>query len=282
MGIKKLQHAGDTQPQRAADEALQPPAGDGPVDPGLDSTAEARRAKKPVSPFLSVAKEIVFVLVGALVISFVLRAFVFQLFEIPSRSMENTLQVQDKVVVLKPAEIKRGSVVVFEDPDSWLAPAPTPSPARRALELLGVAPDTSANHLIKRVIGMPGDTVECCSARGNLIVNGVEIDESAYLYNEAGMQVRPSNFPFKVVVPAGHYFMMGDHRNASKDSRCWLRSKGINAFPSDDDMVGPARFIIAPSSRAGAITGEDAFAAVPPPSQPAPAEPVIDASQVTC
>ncbi|MGL4831554.1 MAG: signal peptidase I [Propionibacteriaceae bacterium] len=283
MGIKKLTHRDDVSnlgDEVIADEVdtLQPDAE--PTEASAQTAVTAMK-KKPKQGIGAVLKEFFLVIVGALIISLVLRAFVFQLFEIPSGSMENTLQLQDKVFVYKQGEVTRGTVVVFEDPAGWLPAAPAVAPGRAFLEKIGLAPDTSQNHLIKRVIGLPGDTVECCSANGKLKVNGVEIDESAYLYSDGNTHVLPSNFPFRVVVPADRIFVMGDHRNASRDSRCWLQSKGIDAFVPLKNVVGPAVYIIAPTDHAKKLRGTEAFSQVPA-APAAPAAPVIDASRVQC
>ena len=107
--------------------------------------------------------------VGAIVVSSLLRAFVGQMFIIPSESMENTLLVGDRVVVQKISDPQRGDVVVFEDPGGWLdtEPAGDPGPLDRVLEFIGFPTASSPEHLIKRVIGMPGDRVVCCDTEGS-------------------------------------------------------------------------------------------------------------------
>ena len=103
-----------------------------------------------------------------------LRGFVGQMFLIPSVSMENTLQVDDRVVVEKLSAVKRGQVIVFKDPGGWLTGTIVRErgPIGKALEFVGVLPDTSTEHLIKRVIGLPGDRVICCDAADRVTVNG--------------------------------------------------------------------------------------------------------------
>lgn len=235
------------------------------------------------------SRELLIVVLGALIISSVLRAFVGQMFIIPSGSMEQTLQINDRVVAIKLAEVKRGQIVVFSDPGNWLGPAPEQGPTRRVLQFLGVVPDTSTNHLIKRVIGMPGDTVECCDAQGRIMVNGVPLDETSYLYQDNGQQVAPSTVEFKVVVPAGRVFVMGDHRNDSQDSRCHLADPGIDgqvqgmgAFVPLDYIVGPATAILMPLPRAQRLRIPETFAAIPAPTESPPSEPVIEPAGVTC
>ena len=120
-------------------------------------------------------RELLAVVVGAVIVASLLRGFVGQMFIIPSISMQNTLQVDDRVVVEKLQLLNRGQVVVFADPGGWLAGARPAErgPVGRALEFVGVLPDTSTEHLIKRVVGMPGDHVVCCDTQGRITVNDV-------------------------------------------------------------------------------------------------------------
>ena len=229
--------------------------------------------------------------IGAIIVSSLLRAFVGQMFIIPSESMENTLLKGDRVVVQKLTPFHRGDVVVFADPADWLGGEGTEErgPLGKALEFVGVLPDTSKGHLIKRIIGMPGDRVKCCDAKSRVTVNGQPLDERSYLYSEPnGDQVAPSDFPFEVVVPRDRIFVMGDHRDLSADSRCHLsdlsttEKQGEVAFIPEDLVVGPAFAIVAPLDRAKRLRVPSTFAAVPPPSQPAPAVGVIKPAGVHC
>lgn len=222
------------------------------------------------------------ILVGAVIISVILRTFVAQMFVIPSGSMENTLQVNDRVLVSKFGGFQRGDVVVFEDPSDWLTlPPREPNVIRDTLEFIGVLPSSRTEHLIKRVIGMPGDHVRCCTTQGRIEVNGKALEEEPYLFAQDGAHVAPANVPFDVVVPADRIFVMGDHRNASADSRCRLNRKnqgqppGMDAFVPMDRVVGAAVAIVAPLHRMSAFHIPQTFADVPDPSGPAPAEPQL-------
>jgi len=172
----------------------------------------------------SLLKELPFLVVVALVVSFLIKSFVVQFFYIPSGSMENTLQIQDRVAVNKvpflSKSINRGDVVVFRDPDNWLPEILDYSTnqyvakAKSALVTVGILPNPAKQYLVKRVIGVAGDEVVCCSKDGKLTINGVEVTEP-YIF--AGN--KPSETAFNVTVPEGKLWLMGDHRGASSDSR---------------------------------------------------------------
>jgi signal peptidase I len=231
------------------------------------------------SGFGAAAREFVLIVVGALIVSSILRAFVGQMFIIPSESMENTLLVGDRVVVEKLTDVKRGDVVVFEDPGGWLGPSESGQKRGsigRFFEIVGLLPDSSHGHLIKRLIGMPGDKVACCDSKGRLLVNGQPLDEP-YLYPGDA----PSQMEFQVTVPAGRIFVMGDHRSASGDSRVHLQdldanggNQGDAAFVPLDKVTGRAIMIVWPAGRWTKLGVPDTFKAVPA-AGPAPDKPSI-------
>jgi signal peptidase I len=236
-------------------------------------------------------REFAVVVIGALVVSVLIRAFVGQMYIIPSQSMENTLLVGDRVVVQKITDFHRGDVVVFTDPGGWLGEVETSKPGAldQVLEFIGIPTSATAGHLIKRVIGTPGDTVECCDTKGRITVNGYPLDETSYLYTAPdGTQVAPSEVRFTVVVPKDRIFVMGDHRDLSADSRCHLsdlsttQAKGQVAFVPESLVVGPAVAIAWPLDRFQILHRPSTFEGVPPPAKPAPDRGVIEPEGVTC
>lgn len=238
---------------------------------------------------LGMLTEFTIIIIGALIISTLLRSFVAQMFLIPSGSMETTLQVKDRVLVSKFGGFHRGDVVVFEDPGGWLPPAPAQdNPVRGALEFIGVLPNSATEHLIKRVIGMPGDHVKFADGDEGVSVNGVVLEETDYLFSEGGVQIAAATVPFDVVVPAGHVFVMGDHRNSSADSRCRLTSTGAGeppgmaAFVPEEKVVGAAIAIVSPLDRLSTFTVPSTFSTVPAPEDPAPAVPTIIVANPGC
>ena len=172
----------------------------------------------------SLLRELPILVVVALVVSLFIKTFVVQFFYIPSGSMENTLQIKDRVAVNKvpfiSKNISRGDVVVFRDPDNWLPEIidydtnKYVAKAKSALVAVGVLPNPAKQYLVKRVVGVAGDHIVCCTKAGNLTINDVEVTEP-YIY--AGN--KPSEMKFDVTVPEGKIWVMGDHRGASADSR---------------------------------------------------------------
>ncbi len=166
--------------------------------------------------------------------------------------MLETLQIDDRIIVneLTPdlMPIQRGDIVVFKDPGGWLGPVvedeknPIEAGVEWFLSAFGLAAPDSSQHLVKRVIGVAGDHVQCCDANGNLMINGVSIDET-YL----GTDVPPSSIDFDVVVPEGSIWVMGDNRENSQDSRFHedLPSKG---FVGESFVVGRALVVSWPSA----------------------------------
>ncbi|MBO9577816.1 MAG: signal peptidase I [Microbacteriaceae bacterium] len=195
------------------------------------------------------------ILVIAFLVSFLLKTYLIRSFYIPSSSMEATLQINDRIIVneLVPnaMPLQYGDVVVFRDPGGWLGPQPEPESNwfLGALDwlgsLIGVTASDSNDHLIKRLIGLPGDHVVCCTPTGQLTVNGVPLDEP-YLQLAQGQASAPR--PFDVTVPDGSLWMMGDNRWNSKDSLGHIDDPG-GGFVPVSTVVGKALVISWPMHR---------------------------------
>ena len=212
----------------------------------VQSAPAAKKKKKK-----SFGRELLTIVVAAAVLTLLVKAFIVQVYRIPSASMENTLQVGDRVLVNKIVYhfrgIARGDVVVFSGQDSWGPDAPPPSsdPVVRLFDdvLSGIGLQNDQTYYIKRVIGLPGDHVACCTD-GKVTVNGVPLSEGAYLFPGNP----PSTSTFKEIVPLGHLWVMGDHRSDSDDSRYHPEAPGGGAIP-ENQVVGRAFLIIWPPSQ---------------------------------
>lgn len=180
-------------------------------------------------------KELPFLVVGALIVAVLVKSFLIQVFWIPSGSMKETLQVGDRVIVNKLAyrvgEPSRGDVVVFE-PETLERESLVTKVSRNLLESVGLR--TPQSDLIKRIIGLPGETIEL---RDNQVyIDGLPIDEPYLPPNMQNDDFGPQ------MIPAGHYFVMGDNRSSSRDSRVFGPIAG-------DRIVGRAFAVVWPPSR---------------------------------
>ena len=220
------------------------PSGDQDA-PDEPANAPARKRRKHFW------RDLLVIVVVAATLTLLVKAFVAQVYRIPTGSMENTLQVGDRVLVNKlvyhTRGIARGDIVVFSGQNSWGPDAPPPASngfVRLWDEVLSaIGLESNQTYYIKRVIGLPGDKVACCTA-GKVTVNGVPLAETSYLYPGDA----PS-FPFKtVIVPPGHLWVMGDHRGDSDDSRYHTSDPGGGAIP-ENEVVGRAFLIIWPPSQ---------------------------------
>jgi signal peptidase I len=226
----------------AADEA-----GGGKRDRGKDGKDGKRRR--------SFLRELPVLIVVAVVLALLIKSFVIQAFYIPSASMQNTLEIGDRVLINKivfhTRPIHRGDIIVFDGTGSWDVATPTSSnivsKAVSELEgIVGISHDS--NIYIKRVIGVPGDHVVCCNAKHQITVNGVPLSESSYLYPDN----EPSAQSFNITVPPGRLWVMGDHRIVSYDSRGHMGDPGGGTIP-ESGVLGRAFVIIWPPSRWGVL-----------------------------
>lgn len=224
------------------------------------------RTRRRLPGWIAAIREIVVVVLVATLLSLLLKTFLIQPFWIPSESMEPTLVPGDRVVVSKltpgPFDLHRGDVVVFEDPNQWLGQhkAAHPGTAIKALEFVGLYP-AGDNHLIKRIIGMPGDRVKCCDKNGRLTVNGQPITES-YL----AAKTKPSEMDFDITVPQDRVWVMGDNRGNSSDSRFHDDGTGKTGSVPMRDITGKADAVLWPLDRITWLSNHSAtFAKVPSP-----------------
>lgn len=237
-----------------------------------DAAVEESPAKKAWSFIL----EFLTVLAVALLAAVIIKTYFVQAFEIPSESMEETLVPGDRIVVNKLADseedLNRGDVVVFVDPGGWLDPVPQPErPAIQNFfinvgEAIGLIPQNVGDHLVKRIIGMPGDRVTCCGEDGRISVNGEPVSEP---YLKPG--VNPSDIPFDVTVPEGYVWVLGDNRANSADSRTHQMQDGFGFLPIQN-IEGRAWLRMFPLDRFGTLdSATTSFENVPHPVKDAPA-----------
>jgi signal peptidase I len=273
-GAAAYQHDGGADGGWDRDEH---PADDG--DRG-SSRAEGREGGGVGSMVKAVTKEFVIVIGMALVLSFVVKTWLLQAFYIPSGSMEDTLLINDRVIVSKLTpgafELKRGDIVVFSDPGNWVDPLPQAphgevvTTIRKGLMFVGLLPNDSEDHLIKRVIGLPGDHVKCCDEGERLTVNGVPLVEPYIKPGDA-----PSSQEFDITVPKGSVWVMGDHRSDSSDSRFHDNGTGKTGSVPESLIVGRAVALVWPLDHLTWLSNPKAtFAKVPQPGsqekKPAP------------
>ena len=197
------------------------------------------------------------IVVAALVVSFLIKTFLIRSFFIPTDSMDQTLMRDDRIIVSQlhggPLELSRGDVVVFVDPGGWLSVQSGVSendPLSRLLDglsvFLGLSGPDDNEHLVKRLIGLPGDTIACCDELGAMSINGVPLAEP-YVSLPEGVTKVSSN-DFEVVVPEGAAWVMGDNRYNSADSRRNMDKPGGGFVPLEN-IVGRAIVISWPQDR---------------------------------
>jgi signal peptidase I len=248
-------------PGGAGPRDLADPGEPGPGRQNANAKAKARR-RRPLWG------ELPLLVVIALVIALVIKTYVVQAFFIPSASMENTLEIGDKILVNKVVyhlrSIQPGDIIVFNGAGSWTpappASRPSSDPIVRAYDatlrplfqsvsqLFGTAPGQT--DFIKRVIGVPGDHVACCNAQGLVTVNGVPLQEQSYIYPGETPGSAPAGYSgrFSITVPPGRLWVMGDNRAVSDDSRLRLSDPGHGTIP-ESEVIGRAFIIVWPPSR---------------------------------
>jgi signal peptidase I len=257
------------------------PASSGGTDGGSapPSRTSSRKRERRQLPLW---QESILLLGIALVLAVIIKAFFVQAFYIPSESMEPGLVVNDRILVQKVSywgggEPQRGDVVVFKDPGGWLTGAEDPGPANTLTQVMakiGLYPQ--GGHLVKRVIGVGGDTIHCCDDQGRIEVNGQPLDEDAYVKKNArtkcnGPMTGTCNWTAGPV-PAGHMFVMGDNRGRSADSSVHMcRTQETDCVPGEefvptDLVVGKVFVLLWPRDHFRWMGRPQAFADVPDPS----------------
>ena len=216
--------------------------------------------------FLRALRETAIIVVSALILSALVRAFLVQAFFVPSSSMEDTLLISDRIIASKITTslsgVERGEIVVFKDPGDWLPEPPPPEGGlrgaiRTGLTFIGLIPSDSGRDLVKRVIGLEGDRVQCCDAQGRIIVNGKVLDEP-YIIGPTTQVL------FDIVVPPNSMFVMGDNRGNSRDSRFHLE-QASGSVPIDN-VVGRVVLVVWPFNRLATEPIPEVFGTIPSPS----------------
>ena len=203
-------------------------------------------------------------LIAAFVVAGLLLLFIVKPYWVPSGSMEQTLEPGDRILVNRLAYVgagpSTGDVIVFDAGAAWGEPsAASANPLRWAGEVTGFGP-SGPHTLVKRVIGAAGQTVECCSADGRVVVDGVPLDEP-YVTNDFAYETgridcdttprSPRCFD-PVLIPADSYLVLGDNRASSSDSAAHCRTEHPDAacwrWAARDGIVGRAMVVVWPIS----------------------------------
>jgi signal peptidase I len=222
-------------------------------DPSLRRRhARDKSPRSAQSSTFRLLREMGIIIVSALVLSALVRAFLMQAFYVPSASMEDTLQIGDRILASKITTslsgVSRGEIVVFKDPGGWLDDPPAPADGvtgaiRNAMTFVGLLPSDTGQDLVKRVIGVEGDRVSCCDAEGQIVLNEVPLVED-YIIGPT------DQVPFDIVVPKDAVFVMGDNRANSRDSRFHIdeETASMGTVPLDN-VVGRVFLVVWPISQ---------------------------------
>ncbi|OZM74224.1 signal peptidase I [Amycolatopsis antarctica] len=263
-------HAAEDEPDRRDDEGSSTPGGE---DSGESvSGRRRRREKKKSRPFW---KELPILIVVALLLTFLIQQFLARVYMIPSGSMETTLHgcpgcTGDRILVDKLtydfSDPESGEVIVFKGPQPWTEnDSPTQPESSNAIagffqsvgSVFGLAPPDERDF-VKRIIAVGGQTVECCDDQNRVLVDGKPLDEP-YIHYEVPGEEQVEFEPVKV--PEGSYWVMGDNRNQSSDSR-YQGGGGVRGTVPEDNIIGKARLIVLPPSRWGGVSDHDPQEAV--------------------
>ena len=236
------------------------------VDESVDSQDQSGEEPEEKSRRKSMPlwQETILLLGLALVLALIIKSLFVQAFYIPSPSMEPLFIKNDRILVQKVSywggsTPSRGDIVVFKDPGGWLNEADTTTPqgpVTKLMEKVGLYP--TGGHLVKRVIGIGGDRVVCCDAKGRITVNGKALNEKDYLPKGTA----PSQLKFDRTIPKDHLWMMGDNRSFSFDSRGHMGDPG-GGNVSEKLVVGKVFTLIWPWKRAEFIHRPSTFEDIP-------------------
>jgi len=231
---------------------------------GSEDQSDEKSRKETSKKSMPLWQETILLLGLALILALIIKSLFVQAFYIPSPSMEPLFIKNDRILVQKVSywggsTPSRGDIVVFKDPGGWLNEADTTTPQgplTKIMEKVGLYP--TGGHLVKRVIGLGGDRVVCCDAKGRVTVNGKALNEKAYLPKGTA----PSQAKFDVTIPKEHLWVMGDNRSFSCDSRCHMGRPG-GGYVSEDLVVGKVFTLIWPWKRAEFIHRPATFEDIP-------------------
>ena len=246
----------DDEPER--DDDREASRGESPFDPsdkgGQGTGGRRASGRKRQRSFW---KELPILIVVALVLAFLIQHFLARVYMIPSGSMEQTLQVNDRILVDKVtyefSDVEPGDVVVFKGPQSWVPENASQGSdnafvgfLRSIGSVFGLAPPNEKDF-VKRVIATEGQTVSCCDEQGRVQVDGEPLHEP-YINGPDDLTMLANQEFGPVTVPEDKVWVLGDNRGNSCDSRCQGGGGAAGAVPVDN-IIGKARLVVLPPSR---------------------------------